>query len=396
MQAYYTTGEFAQKAKVTIRTIRYYDRIGILKPSLVTEGRYRLYTDQDFGKLLKILSLKSLGFSLQEISVINLKDDSNDLKTTLSTQYFLLKRRLEQMQVMELALHQTMELFKHSEELDWNEILKLIHMCSTEKSLVEQYKDETNLDIRISFHEKCSTNKQGWFSWIFNQFNLKSNTDILELGCGNARLWSNLKMNKYKNMKIYLTDRSEGMIKDASNYIEGIHNKYSTNFIFEKVDCMNIPYSKNSFDMVIANHMLFYVENISHALSKIQNVMKKNAIFYCSTYGKNHMIEITMLVKEFDPKIVLSDTPLYERFGIENGMRILSEEFSHVELRMYEDELLVKEAEPLMMYILSCHGNQNDILYRRQDDFKDFLQKKIEEQGTIHITKEAGLFICKK
>ena len=69
MQKCYTTGEFAKKAKVTIRTIRYYDKKGILQPSFRNDAGYRMYTDQDFLKLQKVLSLKYLGFSLEEITM---------------------------------------------------------------------------------------------------------------------------------------------------------------------------------------------------------------------------------------------------------------------------------------------------------------------------------------
>ena len=68
MAHYYTTGEFARMAHVTIRTIRYYDKKGLLKPSFVNESGYRMYSDEDFLRLQKILSLKYLGFSLKEIS----------------------------------------------------------------------------------------------------------------------------------------------------------------------------------------------------------------------------------------------------------------------------------------------------------------------------------------
>ena len=67
MDQYYTTGEFARMAHVTIRTIRYYDKKGLLKPSFINESGYRMYSDEDFLKLQKILSLKYLGFSLNEI-----------------------------------------------------------------------------------------------------------------------------------------------------------------------------------------------------------------------------------------------------------------------------------------------------------------------------------------
>lgn len=63
----YSTGKFAKLANVTERTIRYYDKIGLLKPSFVMENGYRRYTQSDLLKLQKILSLKHMGFSLEEI-----------------------------------------------------------------------------------------------------------------------------------------------------------------------------------------------------------------------------------------------------------------------------------------------------------------------------------------
>lgn len=64
---YYKTGEFARMANVSIRTIRYYDNQGLLKPTYINDKGYRFYTDKDFVKLQQILSLKYLGFSLDEI-----------------------------------------------------------------------------------------------------------------------------------------------------------------------------------------------------------------------------------------------------------------------------------------------------------------------------------------
>lgn len=56
MAKYYRTGEFAKMANLSIRTIRYYDQIGLLKPSQIADNGYRLYTDKDFIKLQKIIS----------------------------------------------------------------------------------------------------------------------------------------------------------------------------------------------------------------------------------------------------------------------------------------------------------------------------------------------------
>ena len=66
-QGYLTVGEAANKMGVTVRTLQYYDREGLLAPSAQSEGGRRLYTDKDLIKLHQILSLKSLGFSLRDI-----------------------------------------------------------------------------------------------------------------------------------------------------------------------------------------------------------------------------------------------------------------------------------------------------------------------------------------
>lgn len=66
-QGYMTVGEAARKMGVTVRTLQYYDREKLLSPSAVSEGGRRLYTDRDLVSLHQILSLKSLGFTLDDI-----------------------------------------------------------------------------------------------------------------------------------------------------------------------------------------------------------------------------------------------------------------------------------------------------------------------------------------
>lgn len=64
---YMTVGKAAKKMGVTVRTLQYYDKEGLLAPSAESEGGRRLYTDKDLIILHQILSLKSLGFSLSDI-----------------------------------------------------------------------------------------------------------------------------------------------------------------------------------------------------------------------------------------------------------------------------------------------------------------------------------------
>lgn len=62
-----TVGQLAKKMNVTVRTLQYYDQEAILKPSTLSEGGRRLYSSKDIIKLHQILTLKYLGFSLEDI-----------------------------------------------------------------------------------------------------------------------------------------------------------------------------------------------------------------------------------------------------------------------------------------------------------------------------------------
>jgi DNA-binding transcriptional MerR regulator len=61
-------GELAERAEMSLRTIRHYDEVGLLAPTGRTEGGFRLYTEADFQRLLVIRRMKPLGFSLDEMA----------------------------------------------------------------------------------------------------------------------------------------------------------------------------------------------------------------------------------------------------------------------------------------------------------------------------------------
>jgi MerR family copper efflux transcriptional regulator len=61
-------GELADRSQMSLRTIRHYDEVGLLKPSGRTEGGFRLYAERDFNRLMLIRRMKPLGFALEEMS----------------------------------------------------------------------------------------------------------------------------------------------------------------------------------------------------------------------------------------------------------------------------------------------------------------------------------------
>lgn len=95
-KGYMTIGELAKKMGVTVRTLQYYDKEGFFSPSSVSEGGRRLYTDKDLIKLYQILSLKHLGFSLEDIKnrVISL-DTPADVAEVLAEQAAVIKNEIQ-------------------------------------------------------------------------------------------------------------------------------------------------------------------------------------------------------------------------------------------------------------------------------------------------------------
>lgn len=390
---FYTAGEFAKKAGVTIRTIRFYDNKGLLKPSSVSEAGYRLYNDEDFAKLQRILTLKYLGFSLEDILISISSDRDNDyLKKSLDTQLKIVKNKMKHMQLIEKSIYEAKRMFETNESFDWNKIIDIIHVLNLERDIVEQYKDSTNLKVRINLHKNFRTNKYDWFNWVFDKLRLSSGEKILEIGCGDGQLWKSNEDKVADDVNIVLTDISEGMINDARNKLKNLKRKIN----LEVLDCNKLHYDDESFDVVIANHMMFYIKDRDQLFSEIIRILKTGGRFYCSTYGIQHMKEIEGLAKSFDSRIALAEINLEQVFGLENGFKQLEPWFKEINIHTYEDSLIVDDYKPILDYILSCHGNEHEMLEGRYEEFEKHIKAKVSKTGKFKISKQAGMFECKK
>jgi len=252
-----------------------------------------------------------------------------------------------------------------------------------------QYRDATNLNARIALHERFSTNPYGWQRWIFDHLALRPDSRVLELGCGPGLLWVENLHRIPAACQITLTDFSPGMIAEAQRNL----SRSRHNFRFEVVDAQSIPYEAGSFDVVIANHMLYHVPDREAALSESQRVLRPGGRFYASTIGRDHLREIPELVHRFDPSIVFHTGELTRGFGLENGRAQLARWFSQITLYRYEDALVITEAGPLVAYIMSGLNSASTAL---SDDklaaFARFVETELAQHGAIHVTKASGMF----
>lgn len=421
----FTTGEFAKKAGVTIRTLRYYDKIGLLVPSSHNELGHRLYSKEDFGKLQKILTLKFIGLSLEDIANI-MKYDLNhkDFKKSLEIQKEIMKKKIKHIQSIIKAIDEAADTIDFNKEMDWDKFINIISAINSDKNWTQQYENASNLRARIAIHELFSTNKEGWMPWFFKElkqelsrlssncqnYNKKINNEniselsnldlkqpnikILELGCGDASLWNKNFNHIPSNWDITLTDFSEGMLKDAKKNLREKRSRFN----FKIVNAESIPFEEESFDVVIANHMLYHVPNINKALKEINRVLKSQGILFASTVGKNHMKEIREIISTFDIYNLTSESwEITDSFQLENGLKIVSEYFNMVELKRYKDNLKVTDPVYILDYIFSMPGN-NKVNLSSKDLKKiyDYLEDNIKEKENIYITKDTGYFKGKK
>lgn len=129
----FTVGKFAKLTGVTERTLRYYDRRGLLRPEYSEQG-HRLYTENDLFQLQKILTLKYLGFTLEDIYEY-LQKPGEDLEESLAVQTQLLQQKRDHLDQVLAAIEQVQGILRNrNKEIDSDTLLMLIYVVHHEKS----------------------------------------------------------------------------------------------------------------------------------------------------------------------------------------------------------------------------------------------------------------------
>jgi ubiquinone/menaquinone biosynthesis C-methylase UbiE len=211
---------------------------------------------------------------------------------------------------------------------------------------------------------------------------------ILELGCGTGNWWNENKQNINKDWIITVSDFSKGMLQSTKENLE----QNGHDFICQEIDAQNIPYDDESFDVVIARHMLYFVLDIEKALCEIKRVLVKGGLFYATTNSRESMWELNELVKKFDSKMGLSNNGMCERFELENGQQLLKKYFNEVEMDTLEGKIVVNEAEPIVSYKSSTIKGSSILVGEKKQEFSRYIEAYIKENGKISITTKACIF----
>jgi len=253
---------------------------------------------------------------------------------------------------------------------------------------------EEEIQTRIRLYD-YSTGKQTFFQWQAGMLPSMSDKKVLELGCGDGALWHDL-MPRWASCDLTLTDISAEIISVAKESLAPIADT-ALSIQFDIVDFNQLDYEDGSFDVVIANHNLFYADDIQGVLASISRVLSPNGVLICSTIGKDHLHELVTILRSQENNLPWGAEHWAECFGLENGGESLMSQFLQVDQYEYDNNLHVNAVEPVMSYLMkTMKKGLSSWVSKNEDDIRALLSSAIDDNGYMRLTPHSGFFVARK
>jgi ubiquinone/menaquinone biosynthesis C-methylase UbiE len=249
--------------------------------------------------------------------------------------------------------------------------------------------DASVLNTRMQFYQRFSTNECSLHRWIFDQLDLPPESQILELGCGTAQLWTENRDRIPDGWTITLSDIAPGMLREARQNLGALAGR----FRFSVIDARNLPFPSESLDSVIANHMLYHIRpGRAQALQGIARVLRPTGRLYASTNARHNPQGLGVWIARFDPnrkdrRAAASRVATADTFYLENGRDQLARWFAKVRMARYDNVLSVTESGPLIANLRTRKWLDDD----RIPAFTQFIEREIALHGPIRMTKRVGI-----
>jgi SAM-dependent methyltransferase len=251
-----------------------------------------------------------------------------------------------------------------------------------------QYRDSSNLAARANLHARYSTAPVPWFSWVARQVTWPRAASVLEVGCGPGWLWEQARTDLPDDAVVTLSDLSSGMLREAltrvSPYFHAVRGA--------AVDADRLPFVDASFDVVLANHMLYHVPEPARAVRELARVLRRSGMLAAATNGPTHMREVDEITADVfgEPE----PRKYSDRFGAHNGAAMLDAHFDDVEWRSYHDDLVCTDPDDVLAYVLSYPpGDRADDAARER--LRAAIVARFGANGAMRITRESGAFVCR-
>jgi SAM-dependent methyltransferase len=260
---------------------------------------------------------------------------------------------------------------------------------------LSDYPNARTLDARVRLHEECSTNPYGWQRWVMDHITPHLSGQILEMGTGPGYLWVENTERVPEDIHLVLSDLSAGMLTDVRERVD--LSKVAIDWL--RSDIAYIPFRPATFNTVIANHLLFLVDDPGNCVGELARILHPGGSLFASTNHRDHLEGLLDLFLELDPDLF---DPMFryeaqersERFNFVSGADHLMHHFVDVKLVTYEDSLKIDHADILEPWIK--HWAKPGVKSDRRADLLLKISERIAQEGGLHIRKNSGMFIAVK
>lgn len=391
MEKKMTSGEIARKAGVSQKAIRLYDEKGLLKPTDYSEGNYRLYDKAALQILEKIVALKKIGFSLEDIRDNLAAGEAQDIEAALRMQLKEMEDKRYQMDKVIAAIRGTLE--RKTEYLDWDDVAEIVQCIS-----LDQGADENHWDAL-----KHTEQEMDWYVKIYQSLNIHENEKILDLGCGYAKLWRNNWTEIPKGTKIYGIDVHGSWADDFEKYIpqhkaelnDGV--EISLDFLdIEGKEAWDKIQTEREYSLIIAHYLQSQLKNPEAMVAHCSKVLSKSGVFSinCSGvstwhyYFKNVLEEIG-LKAAFIQEIIEAK--------MEKGdadVTMLNKYFKKVEAVVLTNTWHYTDEKELFQKMKTMYANHEKYICKNEEKIIAYFDKKIKEDGEIEVVIESPFWHC--
>jgi len=245
------------------------------------------------------------------------------------------------------------------------------------QTLAVQYSTSANLAARIALHQRFSTNAYGLQRWVFDRLDLGDGKRVLEIACGAGSLWRENLDRIPAELDLVLSDFSMAMVQTTQKVLP-----YAR---FAVCALPALPFEDDSFDLVIANHMLYHVDDRKRGLAEIRRVLHPGGALFAATNGVDHLREIKELMRDFG----IDAHDVSASFTLENAEEQLRGVFDDIRRDEYVDSLRVTEPDAVLRYVASVSARGAEVVEARSDEMRRWIEERMND-GAFYVRKSTG------
>ena len=387
-----TTGEMARVAGISQKALRIYDEKGLLRPVGYSDGNYKLYDKNSLMILEKIIALKHVGFSLDEIKSHLENNEQESIAEVLKNQLDLMEKKIYEMQKAADCIK--VALARLDEDPDWDNVADIIR-----KMDMAQGQDE-----RRWYASSHAADGIEWYVKIYDSLNFTEGEKVLDLGCSYGLLWRENRDRIPKNFLGDGVDIHESWADDFEKYLEEQRKTLPTgtemNLIFSNLEHADTwdELRKKSYDKILAHYLLPYFEHPEVIIEKASEVLAPGGMLsftFPSAGVENDFWENFFDENGFDTSsLIKRKNILIKR---ENEFtNLISKDFSRVEKILLPCPLSYDDSELLFERLLKLYKDGNKYLLSIKDKLLECFDKKIERDGQMIVDIDSTFIHCYK